>query len=452
MNLSVNCGDDKTCGCNAAGEGLSPQGAMRHTFRSNSDTTSYRVDQYDGREYLIIPVVMMRSDVVMNGTLVPASEMYAFSWNGVPVTVGHPADATESFVTANSPDILENWAVGQIFNAYVTEGVMKAEAWIDVAKTNSKHPDLIERIMSSQNMDVSTGFFSKDVPATGTSNGRSYSKVANGILPDHLALLPDETGACSWEDGCGVRNKQEKKTMSSIVGNAMKKLLSSISMKANERGKDDDWRQVLADLISDDRSPFVPDDLDGLSYLSTDTLIRMRDDYLGKPASGDEPVVNKDGDEEEEDEGGKPKSEDEPEPSTNATKPEGGSSVDTKQQITMSANELDALIDKRVGEALKANALSAEDRAAIAHSQTIVANHRQSLVDRIVANSNMTVESLAAQPIETIELIANGLRPATDMSGRMVPVINADTTKDVEVAAMTSAPTVDSIIANRKAK
>lgn len=452
MNLSVNCGEDKTCGCNAAGEGLSPQGAQRHAFRSNSDTTSYRVDYLDGREHLIIPVVMMRSDVVMNGTLVPASEMYAFSWNGVPVTVGHPADTTQNFVTANAPDIVENWVVGQIFNAYVVEGVMKAEAWIDVAKANSKHGDLVERIMSSQNMDVSTGFFSKDVPATGTSNGRTYSKVASGILPDHLALLPDETGACSWEDGCGVRNKQEKKPMSKIVGNSMNDLLSSISIKANERGKDDDWRQILADLISDDRSPFVPDDLDGLSYVSTETLIRLRDSYLGKPASGDEPVVNKDGEGDDEDEGEKPEDEEELEPSTNATKPEGSSPVDTNKQITLSANELDALIEKRVGEALKANALSDDDRSALSHSQKIVANHRQSVIDRIVANSNMTAESLAPQSIETLELIANGLRPATDMGGRMVPVINAETTKDREVAAMTAAPTVDSIIANRKAK
>lgn len=459
MNYRNNCGDDTTCGCGCTGEPSSAlEGARRLSFRSNADTSTYRKDTLGGKEHLIIPVVMMRSDVVMNGVLVPASEMVAFSWNGVPVTVGHPTDSTETNITANSPDTMDQWAVGQIFNAYVSDGVMKAEAWIDVEKAEANHSGLIERIMSSQNMDVSTGFFSAEMPATGTSNGRTYNKVANRILPDHLALLPDETGACSWEDGCGVRNNQEKKTMSGKISAFMKKLLSDIKIKANERGKDDDWGQMIADLVSDDRSPFVPDDLDALSYMSIDTLTRMRDDYLGKPSDGDEPQTNEDGKEDESDMEGdeKPEEEDEAKPSTNATKTQGVHNMDTSNKgkglVTLSANELDQLIGERVTEALKANALTDADRAALAHSQAIVANHRQTVVDRIVANSNMTAEQLESMDQAALDIIANGLRPATDYSGRMVPVVNAETSKDNEVAAMTSAPTVDSIIANRKAK
>src|SRR5262245_65850769 len=45
---------------------------------------------YEGRQTLIVPVVMARADVVMNDGIVPVEEMVPYAWNGVAVTVGHP--------------------------------------------------------------------------------------------------------------------------------------------------------------------------------------------------------------------------------------------------------------------------------------------------------------------------------------------------------------------------
>jgi hypothetical protein len=45
---------------------------------------------YKGRPTLVVPVVMARSAVVMNGGIMLVEEMVPYAWNGAPVTVGQP--------------------------------------------------------------------------------------------------------------------------------------------------------------------------------------------------------------------------------------------------------------------------------------------------------------------------------------------------------------------------
>jgi hypothetical protein len=41
-------------------------------------------------------------------------------------------------------------------------------------------------------------------------NGEEYEETLYDFIPDHIALLPNELGACSWADGCGVRENIRK--------------------------------------------------------------------------------------------------------------------------------------------------------------------------------------------------------------------------------------------------
>ena len=43
-------------------------------------------------------------------------------------------------------------------------------------------------------------------------NGKKYSAIAHNFAPDHLALLPDGGGACSWVDGAGMPRINEDNT------------------------------------------------------------------------------------------------------------------------------------------------------------------------------------------------------------------------------------------------
>jgi hypothetical protein len=58
-------------------------------------------------------------------------------------------------------------------------------------------------------LEVSTGLFSDQDSVPGEWNGEAYDAILRNYRPDHLALLPGGTGACSWEDGCGVRANQK---------------------------------------------------------------------------------------------------------------------------------------------------------------------------------------------------------------------------------------------------
>jgi len=443
--LNVNCGDDVACSCRQQenlGVFARNRGVAPHSFRYNIAAIETRTEQYQGREHLVVPVVMARSGVVMNGALVTEDEFFPEAWNGVPVTVGHPESAQDGgFTAANDPRVLETWAVGQIFNARVEDHALKGEAWIDVAAANRIRPTLIDELTSAASMDVSTGYFSKDEKRHGTSNGRQYQRVSRDLLPDHLALLPGDTGACSWEDGCGIRVNREGSSMKDKITAALATLGEAITGQRNERGEDDDHRQMVADLISNDKSPYTPSDMEALSYMSTDALIKTRDAFIPKAA----PKAKKN----QEAEGAQPVTTDNP----------------GAAGLPATADELNKLVANSVAEALKialpaalaettktitANSLTAEDRTALATAARITAEHKTTLVSKITANSAITKEQAEAMPLEQLEIVANGLRPATDYSGRPAPVVNSLDDNDPAVLAMVP-PSVDDVIkANRK--
>jgi hypothetical protein len=55
---------------------------------------------------------------------------------------------------------------------------------------------------------------------------------------------------------------------------------SHLTPSSHARGDDDDSRQIIADLISDDNSPFLPDDEMALRHMSGATLKEMKRKYL----------------------------------------------------------------------------------------------------------------------------------------------------------------------------
>ena len=96
---------------------------------------------------------------------------------------------------------------------------------VTIDEANSKFPELLNQ-MKTTDMEVSTGYFAIDVPNEGTFDNKTHKNQHKDIKPDHLALLPNDTGACSFEDGCGIRANQEntvsivfKKAMDKIKGN-----------------------------------------------------------------------------------------------------------------------------------------------------------------------------------------------------------------------------------------
>jgi hypothetical protein len=176
-------------------------------FTCNTVNAKVRTDRLRGREFLVAPVVAIKGDAVLNGEFVPFEELERGfgSWDGRPVTLGHPQQG-EAFISANDPRTLELWQVGDFYRTYLDDGAIKGEAWIDVelAQQTADGRELLRRLRRGEPVEVSTGYWRELDSQGGTYNGQDYEGVARDLKPDHLAMLLNETGACSWADGCGA--------------------------------------------------------------------------------------------------------------------------------------------------------------------------------------------------------------------------------------------------------
>lgn len=165
------------------------------------------------REYLTAPSVLIVAGV-LNNALVQDAELVAEAWNGVPVVVGHPRNAAGQAVSARDPEVFAAHGVGTVYRARLGTGrrgaqvvrSIQAELWLDCALVDSLGGEAVQALtmLESQSpLEVSTGFYATAIPQPGTFDGRPYTEMLVDIAPDHLALLPNEIGACSWADGCG---------------------------------------------------------------------------------------------------------------------------------------------------------------------------------------------------------------------------------------------------------
>lgn len=170
----------------------------------------------DGREYAVAPVVALVAGVV-NGELITADELAAFvaAWDGRPVPLRHPVDAGGNPISANSPSVIEGQVVGQVFNMAMDGQRLVGEMWIDVEKCERLGGDALatlRRLEAGEVVEVSTGYFCEVDPTPGVLRGQAYSGIQRNLRPDHLALLPDQVGACSVAAGCGANRTNQLRT------------------------------------------------------------------------------------------------------------------------------------------------------------------------------------------------------------------------------------------------
>lgn len=172
-----------------------------------------REEIHQGRKHLVVPVIMM-TEGVHSGSHGPllhlADEMGRFpaAWNGIPISVQHPVMDGYN-VSCNDPGVIDEQAVGRVYNTQMDGGRLRAEAWIDEAAISRVSPEALRYIQQGHPLDVSVGVFTDDEQVTGDWMGEAYQAIARGHRPDHLALLPGGVGACSWADGCGVRTNEK---------------------------------------------------------------------------------------------------------------------------------------------------------------------------------------------------------------------------------------------------
>jgi hypothetical protein len=178
---------------------------------------------FDGRDCLKVPAVILTEGVHIGSAgaafySLELLQQHVSLWNGVPVCVDHPDNHGE-MTTINDPQEFDSRAVGRLFDARMDNRALKANLYLYVDRLQALGNGLYNDIAGGRPVEVSTGMnYATRTASGGVWANEEYDFSVLTMQPDHLALLTEAQGACSWRDGCGVRNKKGGSNMNDADG------------------------------------------------------------------------------------------------------------------------------------------------------------------------------------------------------------------------------------------
>lgn len=177
----------------------------------------------NGREYYVAPLTLIVPGVLngSQGALYYPPEEIARNvsdWNGMPLVLGHPTRMGYNVSFGDLDDKERSKTIlGEVRNAHTNpHGSLKAQGWFDIENVRRISPQILNSLENHRPIELSTGLFTdnKEAPKGSVFNGRNgpreYEYTAHNYRPDHLAILPNQVGACSVNDGCGVLVNSER--------------------------------------------------------------------------------------------------------------------------------------------------------------------------------------------------------------------------------------------------
>lgn len=377
---------------------------QRQLFINFEAGGNVKSDEIDGIEHIVFPVIAAK-EMVMNDLFYPSEELSQFpeAWNGVPIPVNHPV-VNGHHVSANSPNIESKRNIGKFFNSKFEDKKLKGEFWINKEKAIALgFKNLVERIENKESIEVSTGLFSNVEIKSGVFNGENYSGIVRDIRPDHIAILPNEIGACSLKDGCGTMktnscpcngntnencqcDKEVVKTnkLKSLVSN-IKELVDSIVLPSvniddkNNLGVDgmtEEREKLIDSVIANDSNSFGPNDKEVLSGICGDVLQKML-----KNDNDDNEVDSVDAE---------------------SKKDDAGEQVATNSEKEISEDEV--VVNKSEMEEFR-------------EYQEFRANERKEIVEFLKSNTKISESDLNGMKLNTLKSIKEGIKPVANFEG-----------------------------------
>lgn len=240
---------------------------VRVNIRALANTAAIRREKLNGRDVIIVPSATMPDDVVMNGILYPAAEI-AKSFKTLertPAPLGHPS-INGKFLSARDPEGLNAHYIGA-FNANVRQekGRVLVDKIIDVefASQSAAGKRVLAAIDKGDPVHTSTGLLCMLEAANGDVD---YRFTARDIEFDHDALLLDEEGAATPEQGVGM------------MVNAAGKEIEVVNSVIEEADRDIDWALDSLARAIEKRQRAKP-----LEKLKT-LIIKAYEDFVGGEA------------------------------------------------------------------------------------------------------------------------------------------------------------------------
>jgi hypothetical protein len=222
--------------------------STRVNVRVAVNAAAIRREQHNGREHIVVPSFTLPDEVVMNGGLYPHDEIEKAynSLEGTLAPLSHPM-VDGDYVSARQPEAINAYHVGA-WNRNVKRvgNRISIEKWLDVefAKNTEGGRALLEAIDKGEPIHTSTGIF---LEREMTPNADGYEWIARNMTFDHDALLLNEQGAATPEDGVGM---MVNKTF----------VINSAIPAVNDDVLDESYRDKLEILSSAVRERFATQD------------------------------------------------------------------------------------------------------------------------------------------------------------------------------------------------
>lgn len=209
-----------------------------------------RREQHNGRDHLILPSYTLPANVIMNGGLYPASEIdtHYKGLEGTLAPLGHPS-VNGQFVSAFSPEGINVGHIGA-FNRNVKKAGNRVylEKWVDIevaqrsegGKRLLERVDALERGESVPPIHTSVAVFLEQLEANEEQKQSGAQWVAKITGMDHDAILLDEVGAATPEQGVGLMVNADlaecvKVNSGALVGESFREKEARLDRAAKER-------------------------------------------------------------------------------------------------------------------------------------------------------------------------------------------------------------------------
>lgn len=199
------------------------QNHVRVNVRTLANVKAVRKEKRNGRDVVIVPSATLPDGVVMNEIMYPADEIEK-SFKGLertPAPLGHPT-INGKFVSAKDPEgINMGWIGAWNENVRRENGRVFLDKVIDVEMA-SRSPGgkrVLEAIDKGAPVHTSTGLYALMEAANGDVN---YKNIAREIEFDHDAILLDEQGAATPEQGVGMMvNAKGESTEIEVINSSL---------------------------------------------------------------------------------------------------------------------------------------------------------------------------------------------------------------------------------------
>lgn len=228
----------------------------------------------NGINYIVAPITLIVPGV-LNGSKGPVYyskeeiESSCFLWENIPIVVNHP-NINGKDVSCFTDGILEKYGIGYIKNCYIDlHGKLKAYGYFSIEKTKMVDINIYNKLINRKKIEVSTGLSAELEEVIGNKdyNGVTYTHTTHNYIPDHLAVLTKQIGACSISDGCGINN---------AINHVYLNNVEEVSMNLTKEQRN----SLVTFIVTNCDCWKEEDDKNILSNMSDNKLIKIKDEII----------------------------------------------------------------------------------------------------------------------------------------------------------------------------